>query len=71
MNLFYYNIFRFQCFTQYLIAYSIYSVMKVMGLGRLMAERSEKENWDEYLISVLNEPKGGISLYIAGINVGL
>lgn len=71
MNLFYYNIFRFQCFTQYLMAYPYYSLIRITGLGRVMAKRMEKENWDEYLISVLNDPKGGISRYIAGINVGI
>jgi hypothetical protein len=45
--------------------------MKIAGLGRLIAKRSGKENWDEYVISVLNDPKGGISRYIAGMNVFL
>lgn len=71
INLFYYNIFKFECFTQYLIAYPIYAVIRITGLGRLAAKRIEKENWDEYLISVLNDPKGGISLYIAGLQVGI
>ncbi len=69
INLFYYNIFKFECFTQYLIAYPMYLIVKITGLGKVLAKRSGKENWDEYIISVLNSPKGGISLHIAGLQV--
>lgn len=70
INLFYYNIFKFECFTQYLIAYPVYSVVRITGLGKIMAKRSGKE-WDEYIISVLNSPEGGVSLQIAGLQVGV
>jgi hypothetical protein len=71
VNLFYYNIFKFECFTQYLIAYPIFLVVRITGLGNLLAKRSGKENWDEYIISVLNSPKFGVSLHIAGLQVGI
>ncbi|MFN2392213.1 MAG: hypothetical protein ABR566_09610 [Pyrinomonadaceae bacterium] len=71
INLFYYNIFKFECFTQYLIAYPMYLIVKITGLGKVLAKRSVKENWNEYILSILNDPKGGISLHIAGIQVGI
>jgi hypothetical protein len=71
LNLFYYNIFKFECFTQYLITYPMVLFVKIIGLGKLTARRIGKENWDEYIFSVLNSPKGGISLHIAGLQVGI
>ncbi len=74
VNLFYYNIFKFECFTQYLFAYPLYWFVKITALGKVLAKPGGKENWDEYIkyiISVLNSPKGGISLHIAGLQVGI
>ena len=69
INLFYYNIFRFERFTQYLVSYPINSGIKLTGLGNAMARRSGEENWDEHILNLLNDPKGGISLNFAGMQV--
>lgn len=69
INLFYYNLFRFERFTQNLISYPIDCFVRFTGLGKKLAKRSGRENWDEYIRSVLNNPKGGISLNMAGNQV--
>ncbi len=71
LNLFYYNIFRFERYTQYLVCSPLYGGAKLTRLGNLMEERSGKENWNEYLLSVLNDSKGGISLHFAGMHIAL
>lgn len=69
VNLFYYNLYRFECFTQYLISYPIMPILRATGIIRTAARRSGKENFEEYLFGILNDPKGGISLNFAGIQV--
>lgn len=71
VNLFYYNIFRFERFTQYLVATPIHGVLKLAGLGEAIAKRSGKENWEEYILSVLNDPKGGFSMNSTGNHVAI
>jgi hypothetical protein len=71
INLFYYNIFRFERYTQYLVCYPLYGGAKLMGLGRLISTRSGIEKWDEYLLDILNDAEGGISLHVTGIHVCL
>lgn len=69
LNLFYYNIFRFERYTQYLISAPMHGLLKFVGLGNLMARRSGKEDWDKHILNILNDPKGGISLHIAGLQI--
>jgi hypothetical protein len=69
INLFYYNIFRFERFTQYLISYPINGGITLIGLGDRIAKQSGKDNWDGYILGVLNDPKGGISLIYARMQV--
>jgi hypothetical protein len=71
INLFYYNIFRFECFTQFLAFYPIQLVYKLTGVKKTIVKQSRKENWDDYILSVLNDPTGGVSLQFAGMQVAL
>ncbi len=71
LNLFYYNIFRFERYTQYLVSHPMHVFVKFVGLGSTMAKRSGREDWDDYILSVLNDPKGGMSLHFAGLQVSL
>jgi len=68
-NLLYYNIFRFHRYTQYLVSSVMNDFFKMLGLGNVLERRSKMKNWDEYIIQVLNDPKGGVSLYFAGGHV--
>lgn len=68
-NLFFYNIFRFECFTQSLVSYPINLLFRAIGFYKVAGKRTGKENFEEYLMSVLNDPRGGISLHLAGIQV--
>lgn len=62
LNLFYYNVFRFERFTQYLISAPVLGFLRLVGLGDTMARRSGKPDWDEYILEILNNPKDGFSL---------
>ena len=65
-NLFYYNIFRFECFIKYLLGRPIYGLMRISGFGKIITRLTGRENWKEYAYDVLNNPKDGISLHFAG-----
>ena len=66
LNIVYYNIFRFECFTQDLVGLPISAAAEFLGLTKLYTERTSKD-WEEEIQKVLNDPKGGVSLYISGI----
>jgi len=68
VNIFYYNIFRFECVTQDLIGLPISVIAELIGLPRRYADRTGKD-WEEEVQKVLNDPKGGASFYITGIHV--
>lgn len=68
LNIFYYNIFRFECFTQDLVGLPISAVAEYIGLPRRYAERTGKD-WEGEVQKVLNDPRGGVSFYISGILV--
>ncbi len=69
INLLYYNIFRFECFTQYIISYPLTQIATLTGLGAMLAKKRRQQDWDAYILEVLNDPKGGVSLHIAGIQI--
>ncbi len=71
MNLFYYNIFRFERFTQYLASVPILGFLRLVGLGDAMVSRSGKEKWDEHILEVLNDPKDGFSILSTGNHVAI
>lgn len=70
-NLFYYNIFRFERFTQDLLAYPFYKALNSVGIGSVIARRSGKADWDVYLRNVLSDPKGGFSVISAGNHIAI
>lgn len=70
VNVFYYQLFRFERFVQYCVSAPIFYVLRIVGLGDLIARRSRRSNWEEYLHDVLNGPHGGISLFLTDRHFG-
>lgn len=68
---FYYNIFRFECATQYYIPYPIIWVFRKTRLFKVLGRRNEIDDFEEYLLATLNNPEGGISLHIAGLQISV
>ena len=71
LNLFYYTLFRFERFTQNLISKPMHSGVKFIGLNDTMAERTGREDWDDHIMDVLNDPKGGFSVHFTGLHITL
>lgn len=71
LNLFYYNLFRFETYTQELVARPFYGAVNSVGLGRIIEKRSGRENWDDYVIGAMNDPKGGISMIFTGRHIAI
>jgi len=72
-NILYFNIFRFHCYCQYWVAKPILAFLALVGRrdGIISRYRDESENWDDDLIrDVLNNPKGGISLFLTARFIG-
>jgi hypothetical protein len=72
-NILFFNIFRFHCFCQYWVAKPIFALLNPSRFdGVLSRPLHEGENWHDYLIDdVLNNPKGGISLFLTGRFMGV
>ena len=75
LNLFYYNLFRFDCFIGYLIAYPMLKFVDLVGLKDYIESRGRAKkatyNFDKFILSLDNDPRGGISLVSAGMHVML
>lgn len=69
LNLFYYNIFRFERYTQYLVSAPMHRFLKGIGLQETMERRTGRKDWDEHIMEVLNTPKGGFSTMSAGNHI--
>jgi hypothetical protein len=73
LNLFYYNIFRFECYAQYVIGYPVSKLVKLVGLKENIERRARIKqptyDLDEYALSTLNDPRGGVSLLSSGMHV--
>ncbi len=70
-NIIYFNVFRFHCFGQFSVAIPIFFLVKRVGLDSLMSLKYERRDWDAYLVKVLNDPKGGISLFLTDRFMGM
>lgn len=71
-NILYFNIFRFHCFCQYWVAKPIYAFLKPIRRGGILSGYHENENRVDYEINdVLNNPKGGISLFLTDRFMGM
>lgn len=73
-NILYFNIFRFHCFCQYWVAKPILGILAPVARqgGVISRYRNRSENWEDDLIGdVLNNPKGGISLFLTDRFMGM
>lgn len=71
LNLFYYNIFRWERYVQYLISLPIDYAIKVVGLGDVCTRSHGTKNWQGYIDDVLNDPKNGFVIYRTGAHITL
>ena len=71
-NILYFNIFRIHCFCQYWVAKPIFEFLKPIRRGGILSGYHENENKVDYEINdVLNNPKGGISLFLTAQFMGM
>ena len=70
-NLFYYNVFRFECAAQYALRYPVKVLLKILGIYQWAEKKSDISNVDAYVMGVLNDPRGGMSLQFAGLQITL